>query len=319
MYDPIDSGLKDLVGKSDVEIARLAKTLTYLRGLSPYPLSQQQFDRMNSDETAIARQRIWEALYENHREVPYETPWHLATRLTLRLGNELSRSIFVEGCFEPNEFAFLNRMLRPGMCFLDIGAHEGAYAVFAARRVGAAGHVYAFEPSRREFRHLSMNVANNDLACVESFQCALGDLNGSAPLHVARSTHSGHNTLGRFVWDGVELDHSEDVALRTLDSIVGERRLPHIDALKMDVEGSELRVLRGAADVLREMRPVVLFEASNRSLSAQGSALVNLIDVFRSADYAIYSFDFRTGLPIPYAAPHRGDNLLAVPSAIGLN
>jgi len=68
-------------------------------------------------------------------------PWHYGTRLRLFLGNDMSRRIHIAGCVEPNQFAFLDHVLQPGMTFLDAGGNDGIYTVFAAKRVGGEGTV----------------------------------------------------------------------------------------------------------------------------------------------------------------------------------
>ena len=80
------------------------------------------------------------------------------TSLRLHLGNDVSRQIFIAGCYDPNEFAFLDRYLRPGMTFIDAGANEGVYTVFAAQRVGSEGCVWAcfrttFSQRSRRYLH----------------------------------------------------------------------------------------------------------------------------------------------------------------------
>ena len=85
---------------------------------------------------SYVREAIWKFFYDRNRDVPFEMPWHRELKVRLNLGNELSRALFVDGCYDANEFAFLDSILRPGMHFMDIGAHEGLYTLFASRCVG---------------------------------------------------------------------------------------------------------------------------------------------------------------------------------------
>jgi FkbM family methyltransferase len=198
------------------------------------------------------------------------------------------------------------------MVFLDVGANEGFYSVFASRRVGETGSVWALEPSRREMARLTANVELNGLTNVRPFCVALADEDGDAELLIACDEHSGHNTLGQFVYESGP-DRREPVRLRRLDSLLQESALERLDFLKIDAEGAEMRVLAGAGDALRKFRPFILLEMNDRALKAQGSSRDNVIRHLESQDYRIYLFDPATGLPVPAFEGRYGDNMLAVP------
>ena len=238
--------------------------------------------------------------------------WHKGLTVQIHLGNDSSLPLFIGGCMEPNEFAFLDSVLKEGMVFVDAGANEGLFSLFASRCVGPSGRVFSFEPSQREFDRLSGNIRLNGLDNV----CALGplspDASGDTELNIACSHHSGHNTLGRFAHE-VPLLRTERVSAQTLDGFAAEAGLTRLDFLKMDVEGAERRVLEGARGVLRQMRPMILFEASEAALNGQGSSLPDLLEFLRSQDYRIYAFNQRTGAPVPADGEACSDNMIAVP------
>jgi FkbM family methyltransferase len=198
------------------------------------------------------------------------------------------------------------------MVFLDAGANEGFYTVFASYRVGKTGAVWAFEPSRREMERLTANVQLNGLANVRSFAVALADEDTNAELLIAGDEHSGHNTLGQFVYES-ELSARESVPLRRLDSLLHENALERLDFLKIDVEGAERRVLAGGLGALSRFRPLILLEVSDSSLKAQGSSRDELIRFLESQAYRLYLFDPSTGLPVPAFEGRYGANMLALP------
>ena len=129
------------------QVAAIARTLRSLRPLVPYPKWRWDADWANPDLAFRMRQRIWQ--YFNHRtlEISVVVDWFARTQLRLHLGNDLSRQVFIAGCYEPNEFAFLDKLLQPGMNFFDAGAGEGLYTLFAARRVGDTGAVWGSSPA----------------------------------------------------------------------------------------------------------------------------------------------------------------------------
>jgi len=304
-----DSGARS---DSLAEALAAVKQLAFVRPLVPYPGWNFGADWDNPDLAFQMRRRIWEAFHQRGLEVPLPFEWYDGLRLNLYLGNDLSRQLYVGGCSEPNEFAFLNSILAPGMVFIDAGANDGIYTLFAARRVGSAGVVWAFEPSRREFARLEENLKLNQLENVRPFQIALADQNGEADLSVAGFEHEGQNTLGAFVHSGAALLRKERVPTRTLDDLVREGNLHKIDVVKIDVEGAEHRVLTGAQDVLKRFRPILLFEVLEAALEKQGATLDELLQLLRSARYEVFGFDPESGQPAPGA--FGAGNMIAVPT-----
>ncbi|TAJ32208.1 MAG: FkbM family methyltransferase, partial [Reyranella sp.] len=134
---------------------------------------------------ACRRGALWEAAREKELAVPLTVRWHGGTTVDVTLGNDNSLCLYVCGAFEPNEFAFVDRVLKPGMTFIDVGANDGYYTLFAARRVGPAGKVVAVEPSSRERAHLQRNLGRNGLENVHVVAAALGAEPGVVDLHLA--------------------------------------------------------------------------------------------------------------------------------------
>jgi FkbM family methyltransferase len=294
------------------ELAALAESIAILRPLVPYPNWRFNADVENPDLSYRLRRWFWQYFHDRRSDATIVVPWHASTRLRLFLGNDVSSQIYIAGCFEPNEIAFLDRILKPGMTFVDAGANDGLYTVFAASRVGLAGTVWAFEPSSRELARLKHNLELNELnACI--FGLGLGDANGQAELTLGGYGHEGHNTLGAFAYEGIESGGSERISLRRLDDLVAEHSLSRIDVMKLDVEGAELRLLHGATKVLQEHRPWLLFEVSEVSLGNQGCGPVDLLEFLVSQKYSIYAFDRTTGLVVRAPEGVHSDNMVGVP------
>ena len=244
---------------------------------------------------ALRRGALWEFALERQLVVPLTVRWYAGTRVDLTLGNDNSLCLYVAGSFEPNEFAFVDRVLRPGMTFIDIGANEGLYTLFAARRVGPAGRVVSVEPSSRERQNLERNVARNRLANVTIVPSALAAEAGAARLQIASKMHGGHNTLGGFAHEGTAAVGSEEVNVETLDALAQRLALARVDAIKIDVEGAELKVLTGGRNLLTKARPLLLIEANESALRGQGATADALLDLLRTLDYQIHVFSEHTG------------------------
>ena len=296
----------------ETEVLRIAAALAIVRPLTPYPNWYFDAEWQNPDLSYQMRRSIWTYFSRRKAAGALEIPWYAGLKLRIYLGNDLSRQQFVAGCLDPNEFALLGKLLTPGMVFIDAGANEGFYTVFAAYRVGNTGSVWAIEPSSREMERLTTNVQLNDLANVRPFPVALADEDTSGELLIAGDEHAGHNTLGQFVYES-GLARRELVRLRRLDSLIEANALERLDFLKIDVEGAELRVLAGAQGALKRFRPMILLEVSDSSLMAQGSSGDELIRFVESQAYRLYLFDPGTGLPVPAFEGRYGANMLAVP------
>ena len=240
---------------------------------------------------------MWEAAREKDLAVPITVRWHGSTMVDLTLGNDNSLCLYVCGSFEPNEFAFLDRVLRPGMVFVDVGANDGYYTLFAARRVGPSGRVVAAEPSSRERAHLQRNLGRNGLDNVSVVPAAIGAAAGLADLHLAHGVHAGHNTLGSFAHDDVVRASLERVPIEPLDAVIARLGLARVDFVKIDVEGAEASVIAGAATVLSSMRPLMLLEVNDKALRAQGNCADSLMATLRDElRYEIFVFSPVTGL-----------------------
>jgi FkbM family methyltransferase len=301
---------------SAADLLKIAESLAILRPLVSYPDWHTDAELHNGDLGYRLRRWLWQYFHDRRNEDAITVHWHDDTRLRVFLGNDISAQVYVAGCWEPNEFAFLDRVLRPGMTFLDIGANDGMYAVFAAKRVGPSGTVWAFEPSPRELDRLRLNLELNQLAA-QVFPVALGDTAADVELLVAGYEHEGHNTLGAFAYEGVT-GTREKVAMRRLDDIVAENRPARIDVLKLDVEGAEWRVLTGSLETLRRYRPILLFEVSEGSLRNQGASGAALLDLVRAQNYALFAFDRATGLVVPASPGMASDNFVGVPEGASL-
>ena len=264
---------------------------------------------------ACRRGALWEAAREWQLTISLTVPWHGGTLVDVTLGNDNSLCLYVCGSFEPNEFSFVDRVLRPGMVFLDVGANDGYYTLFAARRVGAGGMVIAVEPSSRERTHLQRNITRNGIENVQIVASALGSSSAIVDLHLAHGVHAGHNTLGKFAHDDVVRASSERVRLETLDSVVIRHGISHVDFIKIDVEGSEAGVVEGARTVLKTMRPVILMELNDRALCAQGQSVDALIQMMRDEfSYSVFSFSPTTGIPeLPCGRSPLSANVTFVP------
>jgi FkbM family methyltransferase len=213
----------------------------------------------------------------------------------------VSRTIFLFGTFEISETRLVQALLRPGMTFLDVGAHIGYYSVIGARLVGETGRVYGFEPGGETRAHLEANVARNGFRNVEIHAEALAETSGQVGFYP--STLASNQGISSIVAPSDGRAAAITVPSITLDDFASrlDRR---IDFLKMDIEGAELQVIRGGRRVLSEPNaPPMIFEAHD--LAPVAEALSELGYRIRRLHYTL-----ENGLELPHPSD-QFDNIFA--------
>ena len=173
--------------------------------------------------------------------------------------------------WEPELYASFKATLRPGMTVLDVGASFGLYAIAAGRAVGPAGRVYAFEPASVSASALRRHLEWNGVAeRVEVVEAAVTDRSGHATFFeqdasfVASLVESAARQEERRAGTPVVARRVRTVAL---DDFCGERGLEP-DVVKIDVEGAEAAVLRGAREILGARRGRLFLEVHLRAPGA---------------------------------------------------
>jgi FkbM family methyltransferase len=182
-----------------------------------------------------------------------------SARLFVDLSDHMIGLSIVRGHYERAELEFARRMLRPGDVALDVGAHIGLFAIDMAARVGPSGRVYAFEPFPANADLLERSILENRFEeRLELTRAAVGATTGQATLTFPGETlNSGGAYLLRPGTQPVGGNLQQTIPLVALDGLALRRPIRFV---KMDVEGAEPLVLRGAARIIREDRPVILSE-----------------------------------------------------------
>ena len=161
------------------------------------------------------------------------------------------------GTYEPEQTALFAEHLEKGSVLFDVGAHVGYYSLLSARLVGEKGRVISLEPNPHNAAFLEGHVRINQADNVTVLRTAASDSNGT--LHFAAGTGTG---TGHLAEEG-ELE----VKSCMLDTMAAEQNVmpTHI---KIDVEGAELSVLKGAQKVLTEARPVIFLSTHGAGVHA---------------------------------------------------
>lgn len=177
--------------------------------------------------------------------------------------------------YERGTASLLEGLLHPGSTFVDCGAHNGYFSLLAAQLVGDDGRVVAFEPNPMTFQKLSENIRINGISNVELLNLATSDKAGSAKLYQISSL-SGQDTMVGSEGPGLP------IVTTRLDQVLSNRR---VDVVKIDVEGSEVRTLRGMNGLWSDNPGINIIVEWNRDYSAQG------LLPFLLSDFVVYRID----------------------------
>jgi len=294
-----------------LHLARFAASLARTRELKWFAGWRFGDGEFVKNEPHRLRRLLWKYYRAKRLDAPFAIPWYDDLRVIMYLGNDLSFCLYVAGTYEPNEFMFLAQMLHSGITFLDVGANDGLYTLFASRRLGPTGRIIALEPSRREFARLERNLRLNDITNALALRLAASDHEGTATLRLAGFGHEGMNSLGEIGYSYPQAA-SEEISLITLDSLVEKHQLARIDVIKIDVEGAELKVLQGAHAILSTHKPVILLEIFESVLKHQGASREAVLQHLESFGYRFFVFG-STGRPEPVGRVNvDGANIIAM-------
>jgi len=164
----------------------------------------------------------------------------------------IGRSLARYGEYSHGEAALFEQFVKPGWVVVEAGANIGTHTVALSKLAGASGQVHAFEPQRLVFQTLCANLALNQCANVHARQAGIGRERGRLvvpALDPRVAANFGGVVLGRSEGD-------ESVDVLTIDDL----DLPMCHFIKVDVEGMELDVVRGANATLAAYRPVLYLE-----------------------------------------------------------
>ena len=182
----------------------------------------------------------------------------------------IGRSIGKYGEFSEGEIAIFDQLCRPGDIVVEVGANIGTHTLPIAKMVGVAGRVHAFEPQRIVFQTLCANMALNSVTHVECHHAALSKEPGT--VHIPDLTYDQEENFG-----GVEVSRFGEgipVPMMRMDDALD---MPRCRLIKIDVEGMEHDVIRGATSLIARHRPILYVENDRLEKSA---ALIELIESF---------------------------------------
>ena len=234
--------------------------------------------------------RLAEAIRKLHSRSPrvllindFDTTLSFYCELDEHMGSQ----IFWRGSYSGSQLILLDRLLAPHMVFVDVGANHGELTVFAAKRL-TEGKVIAFEPVSVLFQKLERNININNFTNVQLIQKGLSDKSFKSTIYTREGSfedgtkHEGLPTLYPTI---TRSQIGEVIEITYLDQFVESENVTRIDVIKLDVEGAELAVLKGATKTIRRFNPTILMEVNEETSQAAGYPARALLDYLSEMGY----------------------------------
>lgn len=188
------------------------------------------------------------------------------------------------GSYEPEDELMAYNLLKDGDTILDVGAHIGWYAINFARRFPSS-RVYAFEPIEVTFDVLKRNIDRNHIKNITACNYGCSDKEEEKFLYYFK----GGSAIAS-VENLINHKNAKKVkcVLKTIDRIVQELKIPSVDFIKCDAEGSELFVIQGAAETIKKFKPIIFAELYEEWCQKCGYSSVDALKILRDWGYVPY-------------------------------
>jgi FkbM family methyltransferase len=172
---------------------------------------------------------------------------------------------------DKGEFAFIKKSIKKGDFVFDIGAHKAGYLYYMLEQVGEQGQVFGFEPQSILFTYLQKLKSLFDWNNVVIENIALSNISGQSNLYLPTQLNGKLSSPSATIVEhdnDINFQSTEKVIITTLDAYCEKHQLiPHF--LKVDVEGNELKVFKGAENILKKYRPKILVEIEARHIGKE--------------------------------------------------
>jgi FkbM family methyltransferase len=208
-------------------------------------------------------------------------------KIQVDISKTMGASMFWTGFHEFNEMRFLNRYLKEDMIFVDVGANQGEFSLFASKRL-RKGVVLAFEPLSFFYERLAFNISLNNIKNIKAFRLGLSDHSAEVPIYCNANNELEHEGLASLYPLDEKDQITEVISLVELDKVVMLHGIKKIDFIKIDVEGSEWAVLRGAEHVLRKFKPLLLVELNDETSARVGYKVTEMLEWLKQFGYEAF-------------------------------
>jgi FkbM family methyltransferase len=181
------------------------------------------------------------------------------------LKGSVDNTMYYLGTYEAGTVSFIQSYLKKGSVFIDAGAYNGLMSLVASNVVGKKGKIISLEPLAENYKALISNVTLNEYKNIVPLNIAVGARSELTQIYSSCFSKSSASLLPPRKKQGTK---PLDVKMKTIDQIVSEQKMKKLDMIKIDVEGSELEVIKGGYNTLKRNIPALIIEYSkNRTIT----------------------------------------------------
>jgi len=234
--------------------------------------------------------------------------------MQLDISEFLQAHLFLFGSYELPTVRFIRSMLRSGDTAIDVGAQIGYLTLAMATSSNSTIEVHSFEPESHNLERLRTNVSLNPGVNVSIIEKAASNVDGMLRLYLSHDHNSGtHSTIP----NGVNVSTNfVEIPSVTLDSYAAAKNIQRLRLIKIDVEGGELEVIKGAQKILRELKPIIIMELSDALQAARGFSTHEFKRLLLADEYNSFTInDWGRLVASNVEATHAMDNVVFVHSS----
>ncbi len=227
----------------------------------------------------------------------------------LDLSEAIESSLYYSGVYELETLKCLQKYIHKDMVVFEIGANIGSHSFEIAKILNpGAGKVYCFEPTEYAFHKFMNNYRLNSFHNIIVEKLALSDQEYSQTITPTQTLDTMAFTAS---WDIKDRESKnripQEIRFTRLDTYVAENAIPHIDLLKIDVDGYELKVLKGGKHIINQCKPVIIIELSACMLHYIGDTLEELLALLSSMEYCFQPVYSQRQMAVPEIIEHVKD------------
>lgn len=247
---------------------------------------------------------------KNYTEPEWRSFSFKGINMKVDISKSMGSAIYWRGAHDWAPIFVLGQILKKGQTVIDVGANQGEYSLWAVKHTGPNGKVIAFEPMDGLFEQLKTNFSLNPSyrKALIPVKSGLSDEPGQLNLYGKEGDNEGVNTMFPTDTHTVLI---QEIKLDTLDNQLQLMNTGKVDLIKVDVEGAELQVLKGALNTLKKHKPNLMIEINREACQAGGYEPEEIFELLRPLGYTFQKIGLRGKcIPIDHV-PKEFCNILA--------
>lgn len=217
-------------------------------------------------------------------------------RFNVELHTDLGQKLFWRGAHSwPPIFTLIN-YIKPGFTCIDLGANQGEYTLWMSKLTGSQGEVHSFEPAPKMIAQLKKNLQANQYFSknVQVHEYGLSDEDCFVDLYLPEEGLQVANEGAASVFKSSEKDEFiARIELKKSGDTIRKVISKKVDFMKIDIEGSEMKALKGMEEVLREDKPIILIEINKKALNNAGSSPLEVARFLENLGYNFFFIEQR--------------------------